>query len=52
VFVIAQLGQGWVAAVGVAPEPEPDITGVELGAEGLPVSGVEDATIGAPHVSQ
>jgi len=30
----------------------PDATPAELEPEGLPESGVEEATIGAPHVSQ
>jgi len=52
VFVIAQLGQGWVAAAVVALEPAPAVTGAGPAPEELPESGVEDATTGAPHVSQ
>ncbi|MHB8274753.1 MAG: hypothetical protein ACYDC9_08325 [Dermatophilaceae bacterium] len=56
-FVSAQFGQGWVVEVVAALEPVPDVTGAELEPEGPSESGVEDATIedatiGAPHVSQ
>jgi len=53
---MAQLGQGWVAAVPppavVAPESVPEGAAAELEREGLPASGAGDLPIGAPHVSQ
>jgi len=52
VFVIAQLGQGLVAAVVAGLAPVRGATGAETGPEGLPEGGVDDATMGAPHVSQ